>query len=108
MQAAGLAVLDGAQLRRQTMGDKALQVEVLALFVTEAERLMRQVEDAPDAQIRGDRIRALIALARNTGALRLAQVARSLETQIITEEPDLQPLRAAMTETIAYVQHAVA
>ena len=98
-----MPLLDAVQLNRKTMGDPALQVEVLSLFATEAERLMRQVEDAPDAQIRGDRLRAMIALARNTGAARLAQVARELEREIVSEELDLQPLRAALGETLAYV-----
>lgn len=99
-------LLDAHQLNRKTMGDPALQVEVLSLFATEAERLMRQVEDAPDAQIRADRLRAMIALARNTGAARLAHVARDLEREIVTEELDLQPLRATLSETLAYVSRA--
>ena len=101
-----IPILDAAQLGRKTMGDPALQVEVLALFATEAERLMRQVESAEDGQIRGDRLRAMIALARNTGTVRLAQVARALETQIVTEELDLQPLRAALAETLDYIGRA--
>ncbi len=60
---------------------------MLALFVAEAERLMRQVEDAPDPQVQGDRLRALIALARNTGAALLAQEARMLEPRIGTTTP---------------------
>ena len=99
-------VFDAAQLHRRTMGDSALQIEVLSLFVTEAERLMRQVEDAPNAQVRGYRLNAMMSLARNTGAVRLAQAARQLETEIAAEEPDLGPLRAALAETLAYVQQA--
>ena len=70
MQTSRVPVLDAGQLRRQTMGDAAMQVEVLALFVAEAERLMRQVEDAPDAEVRADRLHAMIGLARNVGAAR--------------------------------------
>ena len=106
MATGALPVLDSAQLRRKTMGDPSLQVEVLALFVTELERLMRQVEEAADAQVRGDRLRAIIALARNIGAMRLAQASRTLETQIATEAPDMTPLRAAVAEAISYVQRA--
>src|SRR3712207_5051383 len=93
-------LFDLAQLARKTMGDPALEVEVLALFATEAERLARQIENARDAQVRGDRLRGMIALARNTGAARLAHVARGLETQIVTEDLDLQPLRAVLAETL--------
>ena len=100
-------VFDAVQLHRRTMGDSALQIELLALFVTEAERLMRQVDEAPNAQVRGYRLSAMISLARNTGAVRLAQAARQLETEIAAEEPDLAPLRAALAETLAYVQAGV-
>ena len=52
-----------ARLRRRSArppdeGNASLQVEVLALFVAEVERLMRQVEDAPDPQVRAERLRA--------------------------------------------------
>ena len=97
-------LIDSAQLSRQTNGNAGLQVERLALFVAEAERLMRQVEDAADAQIRGDRLRAMIALARNTGASRLAEEARALETRIAAEDPDLTPLRDVVAQTLAYLR----
>jgi hypothetical protein len=101
-----IPVFDAAQLNSATCGDAALQVEVLALFVAEIERLMQQVEDASDPQMRGDRLRALAGLARKTGAALLAQAARALETQIATESPDLAPLRQAVAETVAYVRRA--
>jgi HPt (histidine-containing phosphotransfer) domain-containing protein len=98
-----LPLIDAAQLARRTMGDPTLQVELLALFVTELERLMRQVEGAPDPQLRGDRLRAMTTLARNTGAAHLAQVARLTETRLASDDADLSPLRAAVAETVAYV-----
>ncbi len=104
MAAETTPLIDPAQLHRYTKGNASLQVEVLSLFVAEAERLLRQVEDAADAQVRGDRLRALIGLARNTGATRLAEEARALETQIATENPDLEPLRDATAQTLAYVR----
>ena len=99
-------IFDAGALSRATNGDPALQVEVLALFAVEVERLLRQVEDAPDAQLRGDRLRALIALARNTGAARLAHEARLQEAQIAAEAPNLAPLKDAAAETLAYVRQA--
>ena len=68
---------------------------------------MRQVEDAPDPQVRADRLRALIGLSRATRAPALiAQEARALETQIATENPDLTPLKSAIADTLAYLQRA--
>lgn len=106
MSTDAVPVFDAARLNRATNGDAALQVEVLALFTAEVERLMRQVEDAPDPQTRNDRLRALMSAARNTGATMLAQEARALETQIAEEAPDLEPLRQAVAQTVAYVRQA--
>jgi hypothetical protein len=102
----GVPVLDLAQLARRTMGDDALQVEVLSLFATEVERLLRQVEVAPDPQVRVDRLHAMISLARGIGAQRLAQEARLLRTRIAEEEPDLEPLRATIEATLVFVRRA--
>lgn len=101
-----IPVIDAVQLNRHTNGNASLQVEVLSLFVAEVERLMRQVEDAPDAQIRGDRLRALIGVARNTGAALIAHRARELETEIATESPDMGQLRQAIAETLAYIRRS--
>ncbi len=102
---AGSAPLfDAAQLNRHTRGNPRLQVEVLSLFLTEVERLMRQVEDAPDPQLRAERLRALIGVARNTGAAFIAQAARALETEIVAEQPDLTSLRNAVAETFAFIR----
>jgi HPt (histidine-containing phosphotransfer) domain-containing protein len=106
MSTDAIPVFDAARLYRATNGDAALQVEVLALFTAEVERLMQQVEDAPDPQTRSDRLRALSSAARNTGAAMLAQEARVLETQIAEETPDLEPLRQAVAQTVAYVRQA--
>jgi HPt (histidine-containing phosphotransfer) domain-containing protein len=97
-------LFDAAQLKRHTGGNSSLQVEVLSLFVAEVERLMHQVEDAPDPQVRGDRLRALIGVARNVGASLIAQEARALETQIATDNPDLSTLRKAVDETLAFIR----
>jgi hypothetical protein len=105
MQTMSVPVLDAAKLRRQTLGDPAMQVEVLSLFVAEAERLMRQVEDAPTPEVRAERLNAIVGLAKNIGADRMAQAARQIEQQISTDQPDLSPLRTAIAETLAYVQH---
>ena len=102
--AAAVPLFDAAQLNRHTRGNPRLQVEVLSLFLTEVERLMRQVEDAPDPQLRAERLRALAGVARNTGAVLIAQQARALETEIAAEHPDLTPLRDAVAETFAFIR----
>lgn len=106
MNSATPPLIDPVQLNRHTLGNASLQVEVLALFVAETERLMRQVEDAPSPQIREDRLRALIGVAKNTGAAFVVQQARALEKTITAEEVDLAPLRSAVADTLAYVRRS--
>jgi hypothetical protein len=67
---------------------------------------MNQVEEAENPQIRAERLRALTGSARSVGAARLAQAARLAETHISDEAPDLGPLRAAYSETLAYVRQS--
>jgi len=40
-----LPILDEVHLKRQTMDDPDLEVEILSLFINEAERLLRQIEE---------------------------------------------------------------
>lgn len=100
-------LLDMAHLRRRTMDQAGLQVEMLSLFVTEVERLLDQAERAEEPQLRADRVGAIAGLARNIGAAHLAQVARNLALppQTPNAEPvDLSPLRAAVGTTVAFIR----
>jgi hypothetical protein len=67
---------------------------------------MRQLEEAADPQLRGDRLRALGAVARNTGAALIAQEARAAEAVISGENPDLSTLRVAVSDTLAYIRRS--
>ncbi len=98
-----LPVFDDAHLDHQTMGDEDLRVEILALFASEAERLLIQAERAQDAARLGERLHAIKGLARNVGALRLQHVATALENDCRAESADLAPLRLAVMEAIEYL-----
>jgi len=102
-QTEDVPVFDAARLNRNTHGDPVLQIEVLALFVAEVERLMQQLENSIEPTLRAERLRAIMALARNTGAMRLAQEARRMEAGV-ADGADIAPLRAAVDETVAYVR----
>ena len=96
-------LFDAAHLDRQTMGDEALRVEILALFVAEAERLLAQIESAPDQLVRSSRLHAMMGLARNVGARRLAALCRKLEYDVgsgSAEGGDLAALRTAVRQTV--------
>ncbi len=97
-------VFDAVQLNRYTNGDSNMQVEVLALFVAEVERLMQQIDAALDAEMRAQRMSALAGLARTTGATLLAQRARAAAADIGKEDFDMAPLEDAVAQTLAYVR----
>ncbi len=73
---AATVLLDQAHLDRRTRRDASLEVEILALFVSEGERLVGQITSAPAAERRG-RIAALRSLATQVGAGRLADACRT-------------------------------
>ena len=103
-----LPILDLAQFQRQTMGSESLQVEILSLFVSEVERLLRQVETAEDPQTRRDRIHAMVGLARNVGAVRLSRLAHRIHAQAEDGPAEIEPLREAVEETVGYIRvHAL-
>ncbi len=97
-------VFDAAHLDRQTRGDEDLRVEILALFISEVERLLTQAERAEDAAMLGERLHAITGLARNVGAMRLKRVASGLENDCRAGPADLAPLRHAVMEAIDYLR----
>lgn len=104
-------VFDPAHLDRKTMGDEALRVEILALFVAEVERLLAQVESAPNALVRASRLDAIAGLARNVGARRLAVLSRNLQLSAgrsAANDRELASLRAAIREAVDQVHAGAA
>lgn len=70
--------LDLAHLARQTLGDEALEREVLRLFAEQAEDLRARIATAGDEERRRLAHR-LTGAARGIGAFRLAECAAQLE-----------------------------
>ncbi|MDQ0326790.1 HPt (histidine-containing phosphotransfer) domain-containing protein [Rhodopseudomonas julia] len=97
------AIFNEAHLDRQTMHNEALKVEILALFVTEADRLLNQIKEAKTSSARGERVHALKGLARNVGAERLALAASLTEERLKAQGCDLAPLEAAVQEVVRYL-----
>lgn len=98
-----LPILDERQLKRQTMNDPDLEVEILSLFIAEAERLLRQMEETESTAKRIERFHAIKGLARNVGALKLAKIADSLEDG---SSDDIREIRLAVENVIAYITTA--
>jgi len=73
------AVLDHEHLRRQTMGDDALGVEVLAMFLDQSAVLLRAVREAHEPRMRSDAAHTLKGSARAVGAFAVAETAHLVE-----------------------------
>lgn len=97
-------ILDTAHLQRRTMGDEGLRIELLSLFSVEAERLMRQIEEAEQPRIRGDRIVAMQELARDIGARRLEAVAAELARTAPDAAVDTFRLRQSLAEVLDHTR----
>ena len=96
-----LPILDEQHLKRQTMDNPDLETEILALFVTEAERLVRQIEESESVRTRLERIHAIRGLARNIGAQKLAMIAQNAEKG---DEFDVREIRTAVENVITYIK----
>ena len=72
------APLDMPHLSRQTMGDKHIEKEVLAMFLRQMEVVSDQIALA-DPAVRSELAHALTGAARGIGAFALADCAAALE-----------------------------
>ncbi|WFP66084.1 Hpt domain-containing protein [Mesorhizobium sp. WSM4904] len=77
---AGSRPVDMAHLARQTMDDRALEQEVLALFVQQALSVRDEIADA-DAKERVLLAHSLKGSARGIGAFAVAECAAAIEKQ---------------------------
>jgi HPt (histidine-containing phosphotransfer) domain-containing protein len=84
------APIDRAHLLRMTLGDHALEGEVLRLFVRQAGMLLSRMRQAEPTRIAA-LAHTLDGSARGIGAWRIAQAAQALE-QAAASHSDLQPM----------------
>jgi hypothetical protein len=72
-------VIDLAHLDRQTLGNLALQREVLGLFDEHAARMLAEIKAADSPGQRGEAAHALVGAARGVGAFAVARAAVAVE-----------------------------
>jgi HPt (histidine-containing phosphotransfer) domain-containing protein len=102
----GYPPIDRAHLARQTMGDVALQREVLALFAAQAEAILRDI-----GQWNGDTAdlaHRLVGSARGIGAHAVASAAARVEHAARLGRPigedEMTALRQSVVAAIAYIR----
>lgn len=72
--------VDLVHLARQTLGDRALEREVLGLFQVQARAIFAQLQSIPQAQARLDLAHTLKGSARAVGAWKVAEAAEFCES----------------------------
>lgn len=96
--------IDLEHLQRMTLGDSLLEREVLAMFVSQSDRLMRRLKTRPTEA--GALAHTLKGSARAIGATRVAACAAVLELAIRRGE-DLGATLRALSETVAEARMAI-
>jgi len=98
-----LPILNENWLKRQSMNDPDLEVEILSLFINEAERLIRQIDETESTAKRLERFHAIRGLASNIGAEKLAKIAATRQNG---DDDDVKEIRTAVANVIAYITTA--
>jgi HPt (histidine-containing phosphotransfer) domain-containing protein len=103
---AGEPAIDLVHLARQTMGDQALEIELLELFDGQSARIVAQLAGARagDAKLRGDLAHTLRGSALAIGAGRVARTAQAYEAL----QNERSPRQGAVNAALAALTGAVA
>ena len=109
--------LDLVHLSRQSLGDRALELELLSLFDCHARQIMERLEQAgpgADRQWRRDLAHALKGSARAVGAQKVVCLAESYEFSLLASgnpalaQFQLGELKLAVREACDMVQSLIA
>lgn len=93
--------IDLAHLSRQTMGDKALELEVLQMFMRQTRQLMKELALA-EGEARVDLAHRLKGSAQAIGAFALGRTAEALEARP-ADAAALAAVAAAIVETESFI-----
>lgn len=95
--------IDLVHLSRQTLGDRDLEIELLALFERQAGLIMQQIAQAGGPRPRGDLAHTLKGSARAVGATHVADAAEAIEETLAhgAAETDLSGALARLEAAVA-------
>jgi HPt (histidine-containing phosphotransfer) domain-containing protein len=104
--------IDLVHLSRQSLGDRALEKELLQRFDRQAEQIIARLDSeigAGDRKWRRDLSHTLSGSARAVGALRVARTASAYEEALFSSASDreLMILRNEMTAEVASARAAI-
>ena len=94
--------VDLVHLSRQSLGDRSLEMEILALFRSQSELYLDRLENATTIDERKMAAHTILGSARGLGAWRVASEAESLQDQCV-RNCDVSALRKAVEEANVYI-----
>jgi len=111
--AAGSAPIDHGHLSRYTLGNRALELEVLGLFASEAPRTLARLAVIAECEGAGgkawaDVCHTLKGSARAVGAFKVAEAAAVAETSRARDVASVLVVIAAVTAAVAEVSAYIA
>lgn len=95
--------VDLVHLARQTLGDRALEQEVLGLFVNQSILYLRRLEKAKSVKERRIAVHTILGSARGLGAWQVAREAEKFEASCTTSS-DFEGLTNAVNNANAYIK----
>jgi HPt (histidine-containing phosphotransfer) domain-containing protein len=96
-------MLDLDHLSEQTLGNRALEREVLGLFLTHADRQVALLRMARDVAERREAAHALLGAARAIGAAEVSSLAGDIERRGDRAEAEIEALARAVTATSSFI-----
>ncbi len=99
--------VDLVHLSRQSLGDRALEMEILELFRNQSNLYLDRLENGKSASVRKLAAHTILGSARGIGAWRVAREAEKVEMNC-EGNADLGELGAAIAEANAYIAELMA
>ncbi len=96
-------VLDLDHLSRQTLGNPALEREVLGLFLDHADRQVDLIRGAADIKARREAAHALLGTARAIGAAEISSLAGDIERREDRADAAIDALARAVAATSSFI-----
>jgi HPt (histidine-containing phosphotransfer) domain-containing protein len=101
-------VLDLDHLSEQTLGNQALEREVLGLFLDHAGRQIELIRSARGVAERREAAHALLGAARAIGASEISNLAGDIEQRDDRAEAEIEALARAVVATSSFISARLA
>ncbi len=94
--------VDLVHLSKQSLGDRSLEIEILALFQSQSKLYLERLTNATTADERKMAAHTILGSARGLGAWRVAKQAELIQAKCV-HGCDVSDLQSAVNEANAYI-----